>query len=111
MSNGLVIREGSIELRKVRNYANRQKIPFIDMREGISFANMEQLNQCLSMMVSNVFRRPIRISFDNFFKGECLGNKFVAVLPHDFINDFIITTKRMPGRILSDLRHNEAIFA
>ncbi|MFA5406587.1 MAG: hypothetical protein WC307_04500 [Candidatus Nanoarchaeia archaeon] len=111
MSNGLVVREGSIDLKKARVYASRQRIPFIDLRDGLSYSNIDQLNQCLSVRISNVFRRPIRVSINSFFKGECLGNNFVAILPHDFVNDFMVTTKRMPGSIITDLNYNEAILA
>ena len=108
LSKGLVVREGIIEIRKVRKYAKKNGIPFIDLREGIIFANVEQLNTHLSTAISNVFRRPIRANIDSFFNGRCFGKEFVAVVPHNFINDFAITTKKSPITILNTLCTNES---
>ncbi len=111
MSRGLVVREGAVSLTKAQIYAKRNKMPFIDLRTGVSFANIEQLSKNLSMVVSNAFRRPVRASIDSFFKGECLGKKFVAVIPHNFINDFMMTTKKSPINILNALSVNESILS
>jgi len=108
LKKGLVVREGVVSILKVRRYAKRNKIPFIDLRDGISFASVEQLNTHLSLAVSNTFRRPLRASIDSFFSGECLGKRFVAMVPHDFINDFIKTTKKSPTGILDALINNES---
>jgi len=108
LSKGLVVREGIIEVRKARRYARKNKIPFIDLRQGLVFANVEQLSINLSVMISNAFRRPLRANIDSFFDGECFGKRFVAMVPHDFINDFAITTKKSPMSILSALNNNES---
>lgn len=109
VTQGLVIREGIIDLIKARRYAERNKIPFIDLRESLSFANVEQLNQNLSIAVSNAFRRPVRADINNFFRGECFGKTFVAILAHNFINDFTETTQKSPKDIMNFLTVNEAI--
>ena len=107
MSKGLVVREGVIPISKIKNYAKKNKLPFIDLRRGIAFSSVEQLSRNLSMYVSNAFRRPVRVSLESFFRGECFGKKFVAVIPHNFINDFVINTKKSPESILSTLSSNE----
>ena len=108
LTKGLVVREGIVSINKARSYAKRNKLPFIDLRQGITFANVEQLNKNLSMAVSVTFRRPLRANINSFFNGECFGKSFVAMVPHDFINDFLITTKKSPMNILSALTENES---
>ncbi len=108
MSKGLVVREGAVEVLKVKRYAQKNNIPFIDLRQGISFANIEQLNQNLSLIVSNTFRRPLRADINSFLRGECFGKSFVAAIPNDFVSDFMETTKRSPKDILDYLSANES---
>ena len=105
---GIVVREGAVEVGKVKRYAEKNKMPFIDLRQGLTFANVEQLNQNLSIMVSNAFRRPLRADINTFFKGECLGKSFAAVVPNDFVNDFMETTMKSPKDILEHLSENES---
>lgn len=110
MSKGLVVREGVVDVKEVKRYARRNKIPFIDLRQGMNFANVEQLNRHLTLAVSNVYRRPVRANVKSFVNGECFGKKFVAVVPHNFVNDYAITTKKSPVNILNTLCDNESSF-
>ena len=109
MSNGLVIREGVVTVHKARLYAKRNNIPFIDLRQGLSFANVEQLSNTLSASVSNAFRRPLRANIVNFFQGECFGKRFVAMIPHDFVNDYVLTIQKSPSSIVSLLSAHESV--
>lgn len=109
MSKGIVVREGVVDVKKVKRYAKKNKIPFIDLRQGMNFANIDQLNRHLTLAISNVYRRPIRANVNSFFRGECFGKKFVAVVPHNFVNDYAITTKKSPATILNALCNNESL--
>lgn len=109
MSRGLVVREGIVDIRRVRRYAKKNSLPVIDLRNGIIFANVEQLSSHLSIKISHAFRRPLRANINSFFNGECFGKSFVAIVPHNFINDFAITTKSSPEDILDALNVNESV--
>ncbi len=111
MSKGLVIREGAVPLNKVINYAKKNKLPIIDLRNKLSFANIEQLNNHLSLSISKTFRRPIRTSINDFLNGSCRGKPFVAIIPHDFITDLLITTKQLPKEVITKLTNNESMLA
>ncbi|HLE06533.1 MAG TPA: hypothetical protein VI790_04210 [Candidatus Nanoarchaeia archaeon] len=108
MSKGLVVREGMVDLLKVRKYADRNKLPFIDLRQDLLFSSEEHLSNYLSMKISNTFKRPLRATLNSFFSGECFGKTFVAVLPYNFLTEFAMTIKKAPMGILEAITNNEA---
>ena len=108
MSNGLVVREGAVPLSRARKYAEKNKLPFIDLREDLAFTNNQQLSNHLSVRFSRTFRRPIRVTIESFFKGECFGKRFVAILPHDFLHEYVLSTKQAPKEILNSLSTHES---
>lgn len=92
--NGLVFREGVVDITKAKRYATKNKLPFIDLRRGVTFSSMDGFTKLISSKISDVFRRPLRIDLRSFLRGECNGKRFVAVLPHNFHEEIVLMTKR-----------------